>query len=119
MKEGYTMTNSAIILNRSFELMKQGILSGSGCYAEIEGENGPETIELPEVIHTFAAWKARGYMVKKGEHAIAAFHIWKYADRRRAETEESETDGEQENGGRCFLKKSFFFKASQVEKITA
>ena len=113
------MTNATIILNQSFELMKQGILSGSGHFVQIDSDNGPETIELPEDIHTFAAWKQRGYIVKKGEHAIAAFHIWKYADRRRTDAEESETDGEQENGGRCFLKKSFFFKASQVEKITA
>lgn len=113
------MTNSAIILNESFRLMREGILSGSGRFAEIEGENGLEKIELPEDIHTFAAWKARGYVVKKGEHAIAAFHVWKYSDRCRAESEEAQTDGEQENGGRCFLKKSFFFKFSQVEKITA
>lgn len=113
------MTNSAIILNESFRLMEQGVLSGSGRFVQVDGENGLETIELPEDIHTFAAWKARGFIVRKGEHAIAAFHVWKYSDRRRADTENGDTDGEQENGGRCFLKKSFFFKASQVEKITA
>lgn len=113
------MTNSAIILNESFRLMKEGVLSGSGRFVQIDGENGPEKVELPEDIHTFAAWKARGYIVRKGEHAVAAFHVWKYADRRRADTEDGDTDGEQENGGRCFLKKSFFFKFSQVEKITA
>ena len=113
------MTNNTIILNESFRLMKEGLLAGSGCFVQIDGENGPETIELPEAIHTFAAWKQLGYIVKKGEHAIAAFHVWKYADRRRADSEEGETDGEQETGGHCFLKKSFFFKFSQVEKITA
>lgn len=113
------MTNSAIILNESFRLMKEGILSGSGRYVVLDGENGPEKVELPEDIHTFAAWKARGYIVRKGEHAVAAFLVWKYADRRRSDAEEGETDGERENGGRCFLKKSFFFKSSQVEKITA
>lgn len=113
------MTNSMIILTESIRLMKEGVISGSGRYVQIEGPDGPETIELPEDIHTFAAWKARGYIVKKGEHAIAAFHVWKYSDRRRTDAEESETDGEQENGGRCFLKKAFFFKFSQVEKITA
>lgn len=113
------MTNSAIILNESFRLMKAGILSGSGRYVQIDGENGPETVELPEAIHTFAAWKARGFVVRRGEHAVAAFHVWKYSDRRRADAETGETDEEQESGGRCFLKKSFFFKASQVEKITA
>lgn len=113
------MTNSAIILNESFRLMREGILSGSGRYVVLDGENGPEKVELPEDIHTFAAWKARGYVVRKGEHAIAAFHVWRYSDRRRSDAEEGETDGEQESGGHCFLKRSFFFKASQVEKITA
>lgn len=113
------MTNATIILNESFRLMKEGVLSGSGRYVVLDGENGPKTVELPEDIHTFAAWKARGFIVRKGEHAIAAFHVWKYSDRRRNESEEGETDGEQESSDRCFLKKSFFFKASQVEKITA
>lgn len=114
------MTNAAIILQESFRLMESGILSGSGRFVSVVDENGNEKeIELPEDIHTFAAWKQRGYTVKRGEHAIAAFHVWKYSERRRNEADEAETDGEQENSGHCFLKKSFFFKFSQVEKITA
>ena len=113
------MTNAAIILNESFRLMREGVLSGSGRYVVLDGENGPEKVELPEDIHTFAAWKARGYIVRKGEHAVAAFHVWKYANLRRADAENDDTVGEQESSGRCFLKKAFFFKGSQVEKITA
>ena len=112
------MTNTTIILNESFRLMKAGILSGSGRFVLLDGENGPEKVELPEDIHTFAAWKARGYIVKKGEHAIACFPVWKYSGRRN-DSEEGDTDGETENSGRCYLRKAFFFKMSQVKKITA
>ena len=114
------MTNAAIILNESIRLMKAGILSGSGRYAIMLDENGAEKpVELPEPIHTFAAWKQAGYIVKKGEHAIARFTIWKYAAGRNAnaESENPDADGEETTPGRMFLKQAFFFKASQVERI--
>lgn len=54
------MTNAQIILNESIRLMNDGILKGSGQYAEIETDNGKMTIELPEPIHTFQGWKDLG-----------------------------------------------------------
>ena len=108
------MTNAGIIMAESIRLMQAGILTGSGRFVTIDGPTGPETVELPEEIHTFAAWKERGYIVKRGEHAIAAFPVWKYTGRRDAD---EETD-EEPTRGRCFLKKAFFFRAAQVEKIT-
>lgn len=114
------MNNATIIMNESFRLMEAGLISGSGRFATIDGPDGPEAIELPEAIHTFAAWKARGYIVRKGEHAIAAFPVWKYSDRRRADSDgdDADADGEQASAGRCYLRKAFFFRACQVEKIT-
>jgi hypothetical protein len=41
------MTNAQIIMNESIRLMEEGILKGSGQFAEIETENGTMTIELP------------------------------------------------------------------------
>ena len=112
------MTNSMIILLESIRLMEEGKLQGSGQYGHYTDHEGNEVeIEYPEAIHTFAAWKQLGFSVKKGEHAIAAFTIWKYAERRR-EAEEENADEEQAEG-RMFMKKAFFFKASQVERITA
>lgn len=109
------MTNAQIIFNESVKLMNEGILAGSGLMATIQNSAGEtEEIEIPEAIHTFAAWKAAGYSVKKGEHAIARFAIWKYANSKQAADNEEETE---EESGRCFLKVSFFFKKSQVEKI--
>ena len=110
------MTNAQIIFNHSIDLMQQGILTGTGRYITVTANDGTEqAIEIPEEIHTFAAWKQFGYAVKKGEHAIASFPVWKYSERA---TESETDDGETETTGHMFMKKAFFFKASQVEKIT-
>lgn len=109
-REGNKMTNAQIILNNSISLMEQGILKGSGIFGTIEDENGNKTeIELPEVIHTYAAWKSIGYQVKKGQKAKAAFTIWKYTESKKNDEEEAE--------GKMFMKLSHFFTKDQVEKI--
>lgn len=111
------MTNRQIILAESMRLMRAGVLAGSGVIASVTDENGEEKrIELPEAIHTFAAWKEQGFCVKRGEHAIAAFPVWKYAERRAESSAESSAENQQQS--RMFLKKAFFFKRSQVERIT-
>ena len=69
-------------------------------------------IQPDEEIHTFQNWKARGYSVKKGEHAIAKFPIWKMGTKKNE-------DGEEESTGRMFLKNSAFFSTRQVEPIKA
>lgn len=111
------MTNYQIILHQSIELMKSGAISGSGKFICAEHPDGTiEQIELPEEIHTFAAWKSRGYSVKKGEHAIAAFPIWKFAaSARRSDSEELINPDEQTPDGRMFMKTAYFFRACQVE----
>lgn len=116
------MTNQEIIFRESCRLMEAGILSGSGRYAVFTDENGDEKrVELPEAIHTFAAWKSAGYTVKRGEHAVATFPVWKYSERRR--NNDDDGDGDENDGetasGRMYLRKAYFFKFSQVEKITA
>ena len=116
------MTNQEIILRESIRLMQEGILGGSGIFATILSADGNESrVELPEAIHTFAAWKSAGYIVRKGEHAIAAFPVWKYTERRQQQDDgdNADADGDNATGGRMYLRKAFFFKASQVEKITA
>lgn len=104
-------TNSEIILRNSLELLKQGILKTTGRVFVQELPDGTQ-IELPEPepIHTYNGWKERGFQVKKGEHAKATFSIWKFAGKKDEETGEEE-------GGRCFLKKSFWFTSDQVEKV--
>jgi hypothetical protein len=61
-------------------------------------------------IHTYNGWKELGYQVKKGQHAIATFPIWKYSGKKDEETGE-------EVGGKCYQRKAFWFTADQVERI--
>lgn len=106
------MTNAEIIYNVSMQLLEQGILKPTGRIFKVEQPNGT-VIELPEPepIHTYNGWRDRGYQVKKGEHAKAAFWIWKYAGKKNDETGEVEPDA------KCFRKKSFWFTFDQVEVI--
>lgn len=120
------MTNAMIILNESRRLMDEGKLNGSGTFAEIETENGTETIELPEAIHTFNGWKSLGYKVKKGEKSSIKFPIWKYTTKMLdTNTGNPELDkmnaitNEQGGSSHMFMKVSAFFTFDQVEPITA
>ena len=106
------MTNTQIIMNASIDLMKQGIIKTTGRFLTQVLPDGMEIqIPEPEAIHTYNGWKERGYQVKRGEHAKAAFTIWKYAGQKDEET------GEEING-KCFMKQSFWFTAEQVEKAS-
>lgn len=114
------MTNASIILNESIRLMNEGVLTGTGRFVEVENEDGQtEQLELPEEIHTFNAWKQRGYIVRKGEHSIASFPIWKYIGGKRKESDEPQEGDEAESSGYCRMKLSHFFTAAQVQPLTA
>jgi len=106
------ITNAMIILNAQMELMAHGKIGTTGRVIRVEFADGEREVPEPEEIHTFAHWKECGYSVKKGEHAIAAFPIWKYTSKAAGASEE-----EAQEKGYCFMKKAFWFKASQVEKI--
>lgn len=109
------MTNAEIILRESVALCERGIIDTTGRMLTMRKDDGTEdTIPEPEPIHTFQAWKELGYCVKRGEHAIAKFAIWKPA-RRKKEDEESEGEERRE---RMFLKTAHFFRRAQVEPMT-
>ena len=105
------MTNEQIIFNEACRLMEEGIIGTTGRTFKMEMEDGSiQDVMEPEPIHTYQAWKALGYQVKKGEKNIAAFTIWK------AQTKKSdEEDGEEKIA--MFMKTAHFFKISQCEKI--
>ena len=120
------MTNATIILNESLRLMEEGKLNGSGQYAEVETADGKMTVELPEEIHTYNGWKARGYQVKKGEKSSIKFTIWKHTTKMlKTDTGNAELDKANamvnEQGGQTnmFMKMSAFFTPAQVEPIKA
>lgn len=101
------MTNEQIILEARVMLMKQGILAPTDKVMVIETDEGKKELPIPEEIHTFQAWKELGFKVKKGEHSVAHFPIWKYTEKRK-------DDGELEDS-HMFMKVAHFFKPSQVE----
>lgn len=115
------MTNAQIIFNESIELMNQGIIKGTGRTFTVEMEDGTKkTIEEPEELHTFAAWKERGRQVKKGEHARAKFYIWKCRmshDTMTAKNDQGEEVTIEQDNKNMFKKLAFFFTLDQTEEI--
>ena len=107
------MTNEQIIFNYSVKLMEDGKIGKTGRQFEVEDENGNKImLDEPEAIHTFQAWKKLGYCVKKGEKAVAQFHIWKCVSK-KAENSEGMTEEQK----KMFMKKASFFSANQVQAM--
>ena len=106
------MTNAQIIFEESQRLAEQGIIAYTGKTFNVETPDG-QTIEVRETepIHTYNAWKSIGFQVQKGQKAVAQFYIWKYTKKK---VEDDEKDDEE---GKMFMKKSSFFKLTQVEQI--
>lgn len=96
------MTNLNIIVN---EAVANKIFTKEEAI-EIIKERG----ELP--IHTFQAWKSKGYIVKKGEKAKIATRLWKF----KKGTVEND-DGKEEERENYYLCKAYLFTEEQVEKI--
>ena len=62
---------------------------------------------ITEEVHTFQRWKAKGFMVKKGEKAVFKTTIWKAVPKK-----------DEENEVKMFMKSSAFFMASQVQPLS-
>lgn len=111
------MTNAEIVLQNSIFLMEQGLLKPTDQKIKYKNEEGKECETFaPEPIHTFQAWKALGYSVKKGEHAIAKFPIWKPVAKKKGAKKEEDEEKEQKTD-HMFMKMSFFFTADQVMEV--
>ena len=109
------MTKAEIILNNSVFLMEQGVLKETDQRIQFKDEDGKvREVALPEPIHTYAAWKKLGFQVKRGEHAVAKFPVWKFVAGKKKEEELEE--GQELKSGRCYMRVAFFFTADQVEK---
>lgn len=103
------MTNYEIIKSWRTDLLAKGKIKSIGT-AEVINENGETiTVEIPEQIHTYAAWKELGYQVQKGEKAVAKFPIWKH-------TTKTDEDGNVIKTS-MFRKTAAFFTEAQVARI--
>ncbi len=94
------MTNAEIIL-------------GAMMLAEID----PMEVE----VDTFAGWKRKGYVVKRGEKAVFQTKIWKPCKFVKKDDEEQQTDEqteEKKNYKKLMLVNASFFTDLQVERIT-
>lgn len=106
------MKNKDIIFNEEQRLAEEGKIKYTGKEFKFVDDAGNEIVlKETEQIHTFTAWKELGYIVKKGQKAIAKFMIWKYVSKKSEETEEENS--------KMFMKMAAFFSSSQVEKIAA
>ena len=117
-------TNNDIIFQVAMDLMEAGTIRGTGRMMKAatvndEGDMVETMVEEPEELHTFARWKAMGYMVRKGEKAVAKVDLWKPITKKKGEDEEEE---EKQEGvslvpPRMFKKTSHLFAAHQVERL--
>lgn len=106
------MTNAQIIFEESQRLAEEGKIKYTGREFKAVDADGKEIIlKETEVIHTYNAWKALGFQVKKGQKAVAQFTIWKFKGGK-----ENEETGEKEQD-KMFMKKASFFTREQVEVV--
>lgn len=111
------MTNTEIIMQNRVFLMEQGVLKGiEGTRMLWKDEEGERTVEMPEEIRTYDEWKRLGFIVQKGQHAVAKFQIWMpKKGKKKAEAEEEEQGAKVPAG--FYKKLAFFFTADQVKAI--
>lgn len=120
------MTNNQIIFNERMNLLEAGILHSTGrkmrcCYTDDNGEVSEMVVDEPEDLHTFKEWKDRGYMVQKGQKAIARFTIWNYTSMAsKAARGAAEAEGKDPaDDPHFYMKEACFFAAHQVKRIDA
>lgn len=117
------MTNAMIIWNAKHELAEAGVIKYTGRMMAFTLPDG-SVIEEKETedIHTFLEWKKAGYMVQKGQKAVAKIAIWNFTDKAnkalKAEREAAGKDPEAPDP-HYYMKEAAFFSASQVAPITA
>lgn len=108
------MTNQEIICR---EAVAHGLITKAAAEAAIlTGADIP--------LHTYAAWKSRGYQVRKGEKATIKTSLWKRSKGKKSKDIDDTDDTDQtteesaEASGHFFLATAFLFTAAQVEEVT-
>jgi len=117
------MTNQMIIFNASQELAENGAIAYTGRVMKCTLPDGSvQELKETEPIHTFLEWKRAGFIVKKGQKAIAKIAIWNFTNKPSKKTQEAReaagTDPEKEDP-HYYMKEAAFFSASQVEPLNA
>ena len=114
------MTNNQTIFMESQKLAKEGKIAYTGRVILFNVGGVDMEYKETEAIHTFLDWKNAGYMVKKGEKAIAKFAIWNYtekASKAKKEAMEKAGDDPDKKMPHYYMKEAAFFSQSQVKKL--
>ena len=115
------MTNQMIIFLQAQKLAEAGKIKYTG--RTFKGVNllGEEVeFKETEAIHTFATWKSLGFIVKKGQKAVASFPVWKYVIRELPVEEPEDPDvvpGKPKTSEKMIMKVAAFFTREQVEEL--
>ena len=109
-------TNSQIIFNKEIELAQKGLIPTME--RKITVNYNGETLEMnePTRIHTASGWRSKGYLVRKGEHAVASLNIWHNINERPGDDAEAGEDGTVA-ASRMERRRSHFFSIEQVEPV--
>jgi hypothetical protein len=70
-------------------------------------------------LHTFQGWAARGYKVKKGEHAVAVTKLWKKKKDNNKDSSEEESEKQDDSiptNRDFYMCRAFLFRGEQVER---
>ena len=108
------MTNSEIIYREAIAAQLYTPEEAAAIFAE-RGQ-------LP--LHTFQEWKARGFSVKKGEHAALVCQLWKWTNKPTKAMQEAAADAlssasaeEEQCEGHYYRAKAHLFSAAQVRRM--
>lgn len=116
------MTNQMIIFQQSQELAENGAIAYTGRNVIMVIDGMPAQVKETEPIHTFAEWKKAGFIVKKGQKAVARFAIWNYTDKPSKATKAAREAAGKEDieaaDPHYYLKEACFFSQSQVEALS-
>ena len=115
------MTNAVIIWNARHDLAEAGAIAYTGRTMAYTLPDG-SVIEDKETeeIHTFLEWKKAGYMVQKGQKAVAKISIWNFTDKPSKVTKKIREDAGKDPEAadpHYYMKEAAFFSASQVAPI--
>ena len=114
------MTNNMTVFMEAQKLAEAGKIAYTGKKVVFNVNGMDMEYKETEPIHTFLEWKNAGYMVKKGEKAIAKFAIWNYTDKAskaKREALEKAGDDPDKKMPHFYMKESAFFSQSQVKKL--